>query len=108
MFRDQRILAVIPARGGSKGIPLKNLRCVGGRSLVAWAADVVSQCDWIDRAVVSTDHDGIAAEAEAHGLARAVPPARISRGGTASATGTSSTTLSPPWKPGTPAATTLS
>ncbi len=68
MHDGRRILAVVPARGGSKGIPLKNLRKVCGRSLVAWVGDVVAQVECIDRSVVSTDHDEIAAEAENHGI----------------------------------------
>lgn len=69
MIDGRRILAVVPARGGSKGIPLKNLRTIGGRSLVALAADVAAASALIDRRVVSTDHDGIAEAAEAAGLA---------------------------------------
>ena len=69
MIKNRRILAVVPARGGSKGIPLKNLREVGGRSLVVRAGDVIGQIPEIDRAVVSTDHDAIAAAAEAAGIA---------------------------------------
>ena len=68
MYRGKRILVVVPARGGSKGIPLKNLRKVCGRSLVAWVGDVVRHVRCIDRVVVSTDHEGIAKEAEKHGI----------------------------------------
>jgi len=56
MLNGRRILAVVPARGGSKGIPLKNLQQVGGRTLVALAGDVARAVPGIDRAVVSTDH----------------------------------------------------
>jgi CMP-N,N'-diacetyllegionaminic acid synthase len=56
MLNGRRILAVVPARGGSKGIPLKNLQTVGGRALVALAGDVARAVPCIDRAVVSTDH----------------------------------------------------
>jgi CMP-N,N'-diacetyllegionaminic acid synthase len=69
MFRDKRVLAIVPARGGSKGIKLKNLRSVGGVSLVVRAAHVASQCNFIDRAVVSTDHAQIARVAVEAGLA---------------------------------------
>ena len=69
MIAGRTVLAVVPARGGSKGIPLKNLRTVGGRSLVARVGDVIAEVPEIDRAVVSTDHDGIAAAAEAAGIA---------------------------------------
>jgi CMP-N,N'-diacetyllegionaminic acid synthase len=68
MYQGKRVLAVVPARGGSKGVKLKNLRPVGGVPLVALAGKVASQCDFIDRAVVSTDHDEIAKVAEDCGL----------------------------------------
>ncbi len=69
MIDGRRTLAVVPARGGSKGIPLKNLRTVLGRSLVARTGDVCRALNWLDRAVVSTDHEGIASAAEAAGIA---------------------------------------
>lgn len=62
------ILAVVPARGGSKGIPRKNLQRVGGLSLVARAAKLAAELAWIDRAVLSTDDEEIAAEGRRHGL----------------------------------------
>jgi len=66
---DLSVLGVVPARGGSKGINLKNLREVGGKSLVALAANTARSVDEIDYTVVSTDHDAIAAAAEAAGIA---------------------------------------
>jgi len=69
MIENRRVLAMVPARGGSKGIPLKNLREVGGVPLVARAGTVAGQVAAIDRAVVSTDDERIAAAAEAAGLA---------------------------------------
>jgi CMP-N-acetylneuraminic acid synthetase len=65
----KRVLAVVPARGGSKGIPLKNLRPVDGMPLVARVGHLVRQIPMIDRAVVSTDHEEIARIAEESGLA---------------------------------------
>lgn len=56
MRAGQRILVVVPARGGSKGIPLKNLHPVAGKALLLHTAELVQQLEWIDRAVVSTDH----------------------------------------------------
>jgi CMP-N,N'-diacetyllegionaminic acid synthase len=76
---SKRILAVVPARGGSKGVPLKNLHRLQGIPLIAHVGRVVRDVPLIDRALVSTDHPGIAAEAERAGLA--VPfmrPAAIS------------------------------
>lgn len=57
-----RVLAVIPARGGSKGIPGKNLKLLGGLSLVGRAARLASGLPWIDQTIVSTDDPGIASE----------------------------------------------
>jgi CMP-N,N'-diacetyllegionaminic acid synthase len=65
----KRILAVCPARGGSKGIPLKNLQPFRGVPLVATVGQLVAKIPEIDRAVVSTDHDEIARVAEDSGLA---------------------------------------
>jgi CMP-N-acetylneuraminic acid synthetase len=62
------VLAVIPARGGSKGIPNKNLRKVGGRSLIEHAARTAAALSWIDRAVLSTDDEKIAEEGRSCGL----------------------------------------
>ena len=72
---------MIPARGGSKGVPLKNLQAVGGRSLVARA--VAACLPAVDLVVVSTDHDEIAAQARAAGARVVVRPAELS-GDTAS------------------------
>lgn len=62
------VLAVVPARGGSKSIPRKNLQEVGGVSLVGRAAQVVAALPWIDAALISTDDKEIAEEAARHGL----------------------------------------
>jgi CMP-N-acetylneuraminic acid synthetase len=65
---DQRVLAVCPARGGSKGIPLKNLKPFLGVPLVARVGHLVREIPMIDRAVVSTDHLEIARVAREAGL----------------------------------------
>jgi CMP-N,N'-diacetyllegionaminic acid synthase len=69
MWDGQRVLAVVPARGGSKGIPRKNLREVAGRSLIAWTAATVRALPWVDQALLSTDDAEIAAEGLRCGLA---------------------------------------
>jgi CMP-N,N'-diacetyllegionaminic acid synthase len=69
MLADRRVLAVVPARGGSTGIKLKNLRTVGGVSLVALAARVALASPLVDRAILSTDHPDIAEAGRAAGLA---------------------------------------
>src|SRR5690606_26975179 len=60
-------VAVVFARGGSKGVPGKNLRLVGGVPLVGRAVRAARACPGIDRVVVSTDDEEIAAAARAHG-----------------------------------------
>jgi CMP-N-acetylneuraminic acid synthetase len=69
LYNGRRVLIVIPARGGSQGVKLKNLRCVGGISLVARAAKVAQELSFADRAVVSTDHEEIARVGQDAGLA---------------------------------------
>jgi CMP-N,N'-diacetyllegionaminic acid synthase len=64
MINGLNVLAIIPARGGSKGIPLKNLKKVGGVPIVELAARVASKVFYIDRIIVSTDHEGIAEAAK--------------------------------------------
>ena len=59
MYNGKSILAVIPARGGSKGIKLKNIQKLGGLSLVEWALYSGLKCKEIDRIIVSTDSDKI-------------------------------------------------
>ena len=70
MKHGRRILAVVPARAGSKGIPDKNMQLVAGRSLIALTGEVLNapSCDWIDRRIISTDSERYAAEGRAHGL----------------------------------------
>jgi CMP-N-acetylneuraminic acid synthetase len=62
------VLVVVPARGGSKRIKLKNIRPLKGVPLVALVGKVVKQLDYVDRAVVSTDHPEIAKIAKEAGL----------------------------------------
>lgn len=49
------ILAIIPARGGSKRVPRKNIRPVAGKPLMAWTIEVALACPSLDRVIVSTD-----------------------------------------------------
>ena len=61
------VIAVVFARGGSKGVAKKNLRMIGGRPLVAHAVEAALACRYTERVVVSTDDDDIAAAGEAAG-----------------------------------------
>jgi len=65
------LLAIIPARGGSKGIPRKNIKSLSGRPLIGWTIDVAKQASCVDRIVVTTDDERIAAVAR--GLGAEVP-----------------------------------
>ncbi len=64
------VLGLIPARGGSKGIPRKNLAVLGGRPLIAWTVDAARAASELTRIVVSTDDDEIAAAAGVEVLRR--------------------------------------
>jgi CMP-N,N'-diacetyllegionaminic acid synthase len=55
----KRVVAVIPARGGSKSIPHKNICLLGGKPLIAWTIGVAGQVRPVDRVIVSTDDDDI-------------------------------------------------
>lgn len=60
MINGKRVLAVIPARGGSKGLPGKNIRPLLGKPLIAWSVEHALGSDLIDDVVVSTDDPEIA------------------------------------------------
>lgn len=68
MIEGLRVLALVPARSGSKGIPDKNMALLGGLSLIARAGKVLSQIPWIDRRVISTDSQRYADEGRRYGL----------------------------------------
>ncbi|MEP0177515.1 MAG: acylneuraminate cytidylyltransferase family protein [Paraglaciecola sp.] len=55
MYKNQRILALITARGGSKGIPGKNIKSLGGKPLIQWTIDAAKQSRYIDRLILSSD-----------------------------------------------------
>ena len=52
-------LAIIPARGGSKGIPEKNLKLIAGKPLIAWTIEQALNASLLDRVIVSTDSEEI-------------------------------------------------
>ena len=67
MIDGARVLGVIPARGGSKAVPRKNLREAGGRPLVAWTIAAAQGSRYLDRAILSSDDAETIAVARAHG-----------------------------------------
>jgi len=60
MINGEKILGIIPARGGSKGIPRKNIRILSGKPLIAWTIETALKSIYIDKLIVSTDDIEIA------------------------------------------------
>ena len=67
MYDDKRILAIILARGGSKGVPRKNIRALCGKPLIAWTIEEMKKSKYIDLGIVSTEDDEIKKVAESFG-----------------------------------------
>ena len=80
MSDPNRVVAVIPARGGSKTVRRKNLRDVGGKPLLAWSIDVAVETDAIDRIIVSTDSKEIACVGRDFGAEVVERPDRLATG----------------------------
>ena len=60
MYKNLNILALIPARGGSKGIPKKNIKPLAGKPLIVYSIEAAFASRYIDRVIVSTDSEEIA------------------------------------------------
>ena len=71
-------LAIIPARGGSKGVPLKNILPVAGKPLLAWTIEAARAAKLVDRVVVSTDDAKIAEISQQYGAEVVWRPEEIS------------------------------
>lgn len=67
MYNNKTILAIIPARGGSKGVPGKNIRPLGGKPLIAWTIEAAAQSAYIDRVIVTSDDEMIIRTARQYG-----------------------------------------
>ena len=67
MYKDNEILVVIPARGGSKSIPRKNIRLLGNKPLIAHTIEMAKASDYVDDVVVTTDDNEIKFIAEKFG-----------------------------------------
>lgn len=59
MYKDNKIICVIPARGGSKSVPGKNLRKVAGKPLLGWAIETAKKSKYIDRLILSSEDENI-------------------------------------------------
>lgn len=65
--KTKSYLAIIPARGGSKGIPQKNIRSLAGKPLIAWTIEQCLSCNLIQKTIVSTDDEQIASISRQYG-----------------------------------------
>jgi N-acylneuraminate cytidylyltransferase len=67
MIQGKRILGIVAARGGSKGLPKKNILQLGGKPLIAWSIIAAAGSQYLDRTIVSTDNNEIAEIARSAG-----------------------------------------
>src|SRR5271168_1608848 len=77
MINGARVVAVIPARGGSKSVPGKNIRPLGGKPLIAWSIATAKKVADVDRVIVSTDDAKIAGISRDHGAEVYERPAHL-------------------------------
>ena len=66
-MRKEKVVAIIPARGGSKGLPRKNIRKLCGKPLIGYAVEAAKSSPLVDRVIVTTDDAEIAETARAFG-----------------------------------------
>lgn len=69
MIRNKKVLAIIPARGGSKGVPRKNIRLLNGKPLIVWTIEEAQKSKYIDSLVLSSDDEEIMKVAKEYGCA---------------------------------------
>ena len=67
MIEEKSILAIIPARGGSKGVTRKNIRAVAGKPLIAWTIEEAKKSQYIDRLILSSEDAEIIEVAKSYG-----------------------------------------
>ena len=80
MYKNKRVLAVVPARGGSKGVKLKNLKKINNISLIGHVSNVLNNLPIIDNKIVSTDHKDIIKESLKYNIdVPFIRPNKISR-----------------------------
>lgn len=60
MYKGKKILAIIPARSGSKGLPQKNIKSLNGKPVIAWSILAAMNSQYLDEVIVSTDCPNIA------------------------------------------------
>ena len=80
MINEKKILGVIPARGGSKGVPRKNCKYIGGKPLIAWTIEEAKKSRYLDRLILSSEDNEIIELAKSLGCeVPFIRPAELSR-----------------------------
>ena len=82
MLKDRKILVIIPARGGSKKIPRKNIKFLAGKPLIAYSIEQAKQLGLIDKIIVSTEDIEIAKIAERYGVEVQMRPGELAQDNT--------------------------
>ena len=77
ILKHNKVLAIIPARGGSKRLPGKNIKLLNGKPLIAHSIEFAMNSGVIDKLIVSTDSDDIAAVAKQYGAEVMMRPAEL-------------------------------
>ena len=77
MISGKSVLAITPARGGSKGLPGKNIKNFCGKPLLAYPIAIAQESKYIDRMLVSTDSDAIARVAEDYNAGVSIRPEHL-------------------------------
>lgn len=76
-IKSNKFVALITARGGSKGLPRKNVLPVNGKPLIVWTIQAALECRLVERVFVSTDNDDIASISEEHGAEVIIRPSNL-------------------------------
>ena len=79
MYENKKIVAIIPARGGSKGVPDKNIKMLAGKPLIAYTIKEALESKYIDRTIISTENERISEISEKHGAEIIDRPNELSR-----------------------------
>lgn len=80
MINDKKVVGIIPARGGSKGIPRKNIKLLAGKPLITWTIEEAKKSQYLDRFILSSEDMEIISIAKAWGCeAPFVRPAELAR-----------------------------
>jgi CMP-N,N'-diacetyllegionaminic acid synthase len=77
MIREQSVLAIVPARGGSKGLPGKNMLTLGGKPMIYWSIKAALDSKYIDDVVITSDLDSILGLAKEMGVKSIFRPALL-------------------------------